>query len=59
MIFKQNIGIANCVKIFVDMETGVEYLFSANGYAGGLTPLLDRDGKPMLAPFAQTYSEEK
>lgn len=41
------------------METGVEYLFSANGYAGGLTPLLDRDGKPMLAPFAQTYPEEK
>ncbi len=37
--------------IYVDKETGVNYLFVANGYAGGLTPLLDRDGKPVVTPI--------
>ena len=36
------------VKIFVDRETGVNYLFCQSGYAGGLTPLLDKDGKPVI-----------
>ena len=35
-------------KIMVDRETGVHYLFSWSGYAGGLTPLLDKDGKPVI-----------
>ena len=34
--------------IFVDKETGVNYLFIANGTGGGLTPLLDSDGKPVV-----------
>ena len=34
--------------IYVDKETGVNYLFIASGYAGGLTPLLDADGKPVI-----------
>ncbi len=34
-------------KIIVDKETGVNYLFSWDGYAGGLTPLMDKDGKPI------------
>ena len=34
--------------ILVDKVTGVNYLFVQNGYAGGLTPLLDRDGKPII-----------
>ena len=34
--------------IFVDKETGVNYLYIANGTGGGLTPLLDRDGKPVV-----------
>lgn len=37
--------------IYVDKETGVNYLFVANGYAGGLTPLLDREGKPVITPI--------
>ena len=36
-------------EIWVDKETGVNYLFHASGYAGGLTPLLDRDGKPVIS----------
>ena len=37
-------------EIWVDKETGVNYLFHAAGYAGGLTPLLDREGKPVISP---------
>ena len=34
--------------IFVDKETGVNYLYIANGTGGGLTPLLDSEGKPVV-----------
>lgn len=34
--------------VLVDKETGVNYLFVQSGYAGGLTPLLDADGKPVI-----------
>ncbi len=36
-------------EIWLDTVTGVNYLFHASGYAGGLTPLLDRDGKPVIS----------
>ena len=38
--------------ILVDKVTGVNYLFVSSGYAGGLTPLLDREGKPIITPLA-------
>ena len=38
-------------EIWVDTETGVNYFFHASGYAVGLTPLLDRDGKPIITPI--------
>ena len=41
-------GKLTVTEIWVDRETGVNYLFHASGYAGGLTPLLDRDGKPVI-----------
>ncbi len=40
VIYEQ--GITNVVKILVDKETGVHYLFNSVGQGGGLTPLLDR-----------------
>ena len=46
-IFKQ--GVANVTEIWVDKETGVNYLFHVSGYAGGMTPLLDKDGKPVIS----------
>jgi len=42
-------GTLDVVKIIVDTETGVQYLAMQSGYAGGLTPLLDREGKPVLS----------
>lgn len=44
-------GALETFEILVDRETGVNYLFRQNGYAGGLTPLLDRDGKPVVTPI--------
>lgn len=41
-------GTLNVTEIWVDRETGVNYVFHASGYAGGMTPLLDRDGKPVI-----------
>ena len=41
---KNTQGVFNTGKIIVDTETGVNYLFWQEGYAGGLTPLLNRDG---------------
>jgi len=43
-------GALNVIEIWVDTETGVNYMFQQGGYAGGLTPLLDRDGKPIISP---------
>ena len=40
--------------ILVDKVTGVNYLFVQSGYAGGLTPLLDRDGKPIVSTLPIT-----
>lgn len=31
--------------IYVDKETGVNYLYIQNGYSGGLTPLLDAENR--------------
>lgn len=42
-------GTLNVTEIWVDKETGVNYVFHAGGYAGGLTPLLDREGNPVIS----------
>ncbi len=44
-------GTMNVTEVLVDKVTGVNYLFRQSGYAGGLTPLLDRDGKPVVTPI--------
>ncbi len=36
------------MQVIVDKNTGVNYIFAAAGNAGGLTPLLDRDGRPVI-----------
>ena len=43
-------GTMTTTEIWVDKETGVNYVFHASGYAGGMTPLLDREGKPVVSP---------
>ncbi len=42
---------AGSTEIWVDKETGVNYLYHASGYSGGLTVLVDKDGKPIVTPI--------
>ena len=44
---------AGFMEVLVDKVTGVNYLFRASGYAGGLTVLLDKDGKPIITPIEE------
>ena len=41
-------GTIDNLEIWIDTETGVNYLFIQSGYAGGLTPLLDVNGKAII-----------
>ena len=41
-------GTVNVTEIWVDTETGVNYIFCFNGYSGGMTVLLDSEGKPVI-----------
>ena len=50
-------GFVGTMEIWVDTQTGVNYLFQQSGYGGGLTVLLDREGKPVISPLP--VQEEK
>lgn len=49
-------GFVETMEIWVDTQTGVNYLWQ-HGYGGGLTALLDREGKPIISPLP--VEEEK
>ncbi len=40
----------NYMAVYVDKQTGVNYLFSSSGNAGGMCVLVDREGKPIVTP---------
>lgn len=48
-------GTLNCTEIWVDKQTGVNYIYHAAGYTGGLTVLVDKDGKPVITPPEEMY----
>ena len=50
-VYSQGMG---SMEIWVDKETGVNYLYRNSGYGSGLTVLLDKNGKPVI-----TSNEEK
>ncbi len=50
-------GFTTAHQIWVDRQTGVNYLYTQSGYAGGLTALLDREGKPVITPIPRQYDE--
>ena len=50
-IYKQ--GTMRITEIWVDRQTGVNYLYHSEGYSGGLTVMLDQDGKPLITPHEQ------
>ena len=43
-------GMSN-TEIWVDTVTGVNYIFHQSGHAGGMTPLLDREGNVVVTPI--------
>ena len=53
-IYSQEMG---SVTILVDKKTGINYLFAQSGYAGGLTPLLNADGTPVVTPVQRFTNE--
>lgn len=46
-------GTLSGVDIWLDRFTGVQYLCLWSGSGGGVTPLLGRDGKPMISPIPE------
>lgn len=50
MIYKEGGGFTAIRRIIRDNETGVQYLQTECGYGVAVTPLLDRDGKPLTDP---------
>lgn len=52
-------GMLSGTSIIVDRMTGVNYLFVYEGYAGGLCPLLDAGGKPIVTKAINSVGGEK
>lgn len=50
-------GMLEGMEIWVDSVTGVNYLFVQSGYAGGLTPLLNQDGTPVISALPITKED--
>ena len=50
-------GTFNATEIWVDKETGVNYIFRQSGYGGGLTVMLDKDGKPVVSKLSPAELE--
>ena len=44
-------GVFGSMEIWVDTETGVNYLWRQCGNAGGLIVMVDREGKPVITPI--------
>ena len=45
------------MEIWVDRKTGVNYLYRQSGYSGGLTVLVDAEGKPVIGSLSELVEE--
>ena len=50
-------GFSNAMQEIVDTETGAHYLTWQSGHAGGITPLLGADGKPVITARGMEYDK--
>ncbi len=51
-------SLLSCTSILADTQTGVQYLYHGSGNGGGMTVLVDSEGKPLLyrrTPDAPEY----
>lgn len=53
--YQQSGMIKGSLEIWVDTVTGVNYLYRWSGYSGGMTPLLDAEGRPVVTPVKPGY----
>ena len=47
LVRKESSSFGTVTNILRDKQTGIHYLYYGAGYGGGLTPLLDWEGKPI------------
>lgn len=52
--YSQSLG---SMEIWVDRKTGVNYLYRQSGYSGGLTVLVDAEGKPVISSLSELVEE--
>lgn len=57
VIENEDSGFSNALQEIVDTQTGVHYLTWQSGYAGGITPLLGADGKPVITARGTEYDQ--
>lgn len=55
IVDKQGSGLTSALQEIVDRQTGVHYLTWQSGYAGGITPLLGDDGRPVITARGTEY----
>ena len=55
IVDKQGGGLTSALQEIVDRQTGVHYLTWQSGYAGGITPLLGADGRPVITARGTEY----
>ena len=53
IVTEKQSGFSTSQMVLVDRETGVNYLYVASGYSGGLTVLVDAQGKPIITPVIE------
>ena len=51
-------GMSNTMEIWVDSETGVNYIYHGYGYCGGFTMLVGSDGKPIITDIQKINCQE-
>lgn len=53
IIAEKQSGFSVGTYVLIDRETGVNYLYVNSGYSGGLTVLVDAEGKPIVTPIVE------
>ncbi len=50
-VYKQGGAFSTQIQVWVDKATGVNYMVIPGGYGTAVTPLLNRDGTPVVTPI--------
>ncbi|NLL46890.1 MAG: xylan 1,4-beta-xylosidase [Clostridiales bacterium] len=57
VVSEESTGFGRGFTILLDRETGVNYLYYQSGYGGGLTPLLDNQGRPVVTTVHSDFQQ--